>query len=108
MSSKYPSREEIASIFGNMETKNYAAMFERISPDVDWTVMGTHPCAGRYTNLKDFQEGAVVRLSKIMKEPGINPVVRNVIGGGDQEWATVELVAVAECNNGASDPGPEL
>jgi hypothetical protein len=27
-------------------------------------------------------------------------MVRNVFGGGDQAWATVELVAVAECKSG--------
>lgn len=29
-------------------------------------------------------------------------MVRNVFGGGDQAWATVELVAVAECKSGMS------
>ena len=85
-----------------METGNYAAMFERVSPDVDWTVMGTHPCAGRYRSLKDFQQGTFARLGKIMKDPGIRLMVRNVIGGEEQAWATVELVAQAECTNGES------
>ena len=35
-----------------------------------------------------------------MKEPGIRLMVRNVFGGGNQAWATVELVAVAECKSG--------
>jgi hypothetical protein len=35
-----PSRAEIEAIFKNMETGNYAAVFEHVSPDVDWTVMG--------------------------------------------------------------------
>ena len=37
-----------------------------------------------------------------MKPPGLQLKVRNVIGGGEQEWATVELVAVAECKSGES------
>jgi ketosteroid isomerase-like protein len=37
-----------------------------------------------------------------MKEPGIRLMVRNVFGGGDQAWATVELVAVAECKSGTT------
>lgn len=37
-----------------------------------------------------------------MKEPGIRLMVRNVFGGGDQAWATVELVAVAECKSGTN------
>lgn len=83
-----------------METGNYSKTFERVSPNVDWTVMGTHPLAGRYTSLKDFQQGTLARLGKIMKDPGIRLMVRNVIGGGEQDWATVELVANAECKNG--------
>lgn len=37
-----------------------------------------------------------------MKAPGIRLMVRNVFGGGDQAWATVELVAVAECRSGTA------
>lgn len=96
----YPTSSEIEAIFKNMETGNYGATFERVSPNVDWTVMGTHPLAGRYTTLQDFQKYTLARLGKIMKEPGIRLIVRNVIGGGDQEWATVELIAKAECLNG--------
>lgn len=103
---KYPSREEITALFKNMETGNYPAMFSRVSKDVDWTVMGTHSCAGRYTTLEGFQHGTLARLGKLVKEPGIRLMVRNVIGGGDQEWANVELVAVAEGLNGELTPCP--
>ena len=96
---QYPTRDEIRDIFKNMETGNYSKTFERVSPDVDWTVMGTHPLAGRYTSLKDFQQGTLARLSNIMKD-GIKLELRNVLGGGDQEWATIELIANAECKNG--------
>ena len=85
-----------------METGNFKDTFKHVSRDVDWTVMGTHPIAGRYTTLEDFQQAALVRLSKIMKDPGVRLVVRNVIGGGEHDWATVELFAKAECLNGQS------
>lgn len=98
----YPSRDEITNIFKHMETGEYAKTFEHISPNVDWTVMGTHPLAGRYTSLKDFSDATFARLSKIMKDPGIRLKVRNVIGGGDQPWSTVELLADAECKNGGA------
>lgn len=51
-------------------------------------------------SLQQFQEATFARLGKIMKPPGLRLMVRNVIGGGDQDWATVELVAVAECKSG--------
>jgi len=40
MASKYPSRAEIEKLFKNMETDNQSAVFDRVSPNVDWTVMG--------------------------------------------------------------------
>jgi len=43
-----------------------------------------------------------------MKEPGLKLKVRNVIGGGDQEWAVVELVAEAVCKNGRQTSPPEI
>jgi hypothetical protein len=49
MAPTYPTRTEIETLFKNMETGNHAEVFKRVSPEVDWTVMGTHPCAGRYT-----------------------------------------------------------
>lgn len=48
MTATYPTRNEIEKLFKNMETGNHAEVFKRVSPNVDWTVMGTHPCAGRY------------------------------------------------------------
>lgn len=49
MSSPYPTGEDINTLFKNMESGNHAEVFKRVSPDVNWTVMGTHPCAGQYT-----------------------------------------------------------
>lgn len=95
----YPTREEISSFFKGLETGEYQKTFDRVSENVDWTVMGTHPLAGRYTSLKAFQQATFARLNAIMKN-GITLKVRNVIGGGEQEWAVVELIADAECLNG--------
>ena len=95
----YPTRSEITALFKNMETGDYATLFKRVSSDVNWTVMGTHPLAGLYNSLQDFNEATAARLNKIMKEP-IKLMVRNVIGGGEGDWATVELVVKAECVDG--------
>lgn len=96
----YPSREAIRKQFQHMADGDNEAFFKNVSPDVDWTVMGTHPCAGRYHSLQDFQEKTFKRLGAIMQAPGIQLALRNVIGGGDQEWATAELVTNAVCKNG--------
>ncbi|KAL1383499.1 hypothetical protein HDK64DRAFT_35936 [Phyllosticta capitalensis] len=101
MASKYPSRAEIESLFKHMEDGNVEEVFKRVHPDVEWTVMGTHPIAGRYTSLEDFKNNTLRRLQAIMKTSPIRIKTRNVIGGGDHEWATVELYADGvECNNG--------
>jgi ketosteroid isomerase-like protein len=99
-SSKYPSAAAIKAIFDHMETGEYDKMFQYVSEDVDWTVMGTHPLAGRYRSRSDFQNGTLARLAGIMKEPGLKLKVRQVIGGGDEPWAVVELIADAVCKNG--------
>ncbi|GIZ37949.1 hypothetical protein CKM354_000137700 [Cercospora kikuchii] len=96
---KYPDASEIHALFSNLSTQP-ETFFERVAHDVDWTVMGTHPLAGRYNSLSDLQAATFARLGKIMKEPGIRLKPRNVIGGGEQEWCTVELVVNGVCENG--------
>jgi len=41
MAQTYPSREEVASIFKHVETGNFLEFMKYVSPNVDWTVMGT-------------------------------------------------------------------
>lgn len=93
-------------MFKKLESGNGAGFFEHVAPDVDWTVMGTHPLAGRYTSLDDFQKKTIKRLGDTVKEPGLNVLVRNVIGGGEGAWATGELAIVGECKNGSCDASP--
>ncbi|KAF2214521.1 hypothetical protein CERZMDRAFT_105506 [Cercospora zeae-maydis SCOH1-5] len=95
---KYPSVSEIHALFSNLTTQP-ELFFKRVAPTVDWTAMGTHPLAGRYTSLSEVQEATFARLGKIMKAPGIRLKPRNVIGGGEQEWCTVELVVNGVCEN---------
>lgn len=87
-------------MFSHLATGDAPSFFSNVDANVDWTVMGTHPLAGNYQSLADFQQATFSRLGKIMKPPGVALGVRNVIGGGEQEWATVELVINAVCHNG--------
>lgn len=96
---KYPSTAEIASIFDNFEKGEPAKAFARFSPNVDCVVTGTHPCSGHFTTLAEFKENTTGRVSKIWKGPP-KMKIQNVVGGGEQEWACIELTAEAECNNG--------
>lgn len=37
----YPTRDEINEFFKGLETGEYQKTFDRVSENVDWTVMGT-------------------------------------------------------------------
>ncbi|KAI9879772.1 MAG: hypothetical protein M1830_007214 [Pleopsidium flavum] len=99
MPGPYPSRREISEIFAGMAAGNYKDFFAHVIDDVDWTVMGHHPLAGQYTNKAAFQKDTLQRLGAIMEKP-LQMEVRNVVGGGDEEWAVVELIATSTCKNG--------
>jgi ketosteroid isomerase-like protein len=44
-------------IFKGREDGDSAAFFTHVADDVDWTVMGTNPLAGRYRSKADFIAG---------------------------------------------------
>lgn len=69
------------------------AFFERVADDVDWTVQGTHPLAGRYTSKKAFVETTFDRLGAVMRD-GTRLEVRHLV----VEGATV----VAELRAGST------
>ena len=55
----------------------------------------------RYQSLQDFQDATFARLRRVLQNPPLRFLIRNVVGGGDQEWASVELLAKdAVCKNG--------
>lgn len=62
---------------------------------------GTSPMSKQYGNLQEFQEATFARLKKVLRNPPLKFHIRNIIGGGEQEWASVELLAKnAFCKNG--------
>ncbi|KAJ9627705.1 hypothetical protein H2203_002917 [Taxawa tesnikishii (nom. ined.)] len=97
---RYPSRAELEELVSNLDKGkgNQAAFLSRVSPNVDWEVMGS----GRFHTLKDWKEGALDPINSALKEP-LQLRVRNVIGG-DREWAVVELTADSTCKNGMQYP----
>jgi len=99
-SSRYPDQKEITTLFESLSNGNAEAFFSRVSPTVDWELLGQHPLAGRFRNLADWKKGALEPINKVLREP-LKLQVRNVVGGGEQEWASVELFADAVCINGS-------
>lgn len=97
---KYPNKCQIAQIFNNLSEGNSKAFFAHVAPDVDWTLMGTHPLAGVYHNRTIFLADAVMRLDNtIVNGTGTLDLV-HIVGGGDEEWSANELHALGVCKNG--------
>ncbi|KAK3071312.1 hypothetical protein LTR53_008849 [Teratosphaeriaceae sp. CCFEE 6253] len=99
-----PSRSEIESLAAHLASADQSPFFARVSPDVVWDVMGTHPAAGHFTSLETWKHGALGVINQRLTEP-LKLKIVNVSGGGaDQEWATVELEANGVCKNGMEYP----
>jgi uncharacterized protein len=89
--------DRIREIFRGLESGDGAAFFEHVADDVDWTVMGTHPLAGRYAGKKAFREGTFARLSKVLPR-GAELHLEHLLFRGDE--AVVELRSLATARNG--------
>ena len=87
----------VRRIFAHLEAGSGDQFFEHVADDVDWTVEGTHPLAGRYRSKSAFVASTFARLNKIL--PGGTQLhVQNVLMDG--KWAVVELKSHATALNG--------
>ena len=89
--------ERVREIFQGLEKGDGAAFFEHVADDVDWTVMGTHPLAGRYRSKKSFIAGTFAKLGQVLSN-GAQLHTEHLIVKGDQ--AVVELHSFATAKNG--------
>jgi len=91
------SSETVRRIFSHLEAGAGDAFFRHVADDVDWTVQGTHPLAGRYRSKQDFHAHTFARLNRVL--PGGTQLhVESVLTDGD--WAVVELRSHATAMNG--------
>jgi hypothetical protein len=58
----------VREIFKGLEDGDGAAFFTHVADDVDWTVMGTHPLAGRYRSKADFIAGTFTKLGQVLPQ----------------------------------------
>ena len=89
--------EQVREIFSSLESGDGSAFFDHVADDVDWTVQGTHPMAGRYRSKQEFRENTLAKLAKVLPQ-GPQLQVVNVLVSGD--WAVVELRSMATAKNG--------
>jgi ketosteroid isomerase-like protein len=72
------SEGEVRALFAHLEHGDGAAFFAHVADDVDWTVQGTHPLAGRYRSKADFVAHTFARLNRILPG-GTQLVVEHVL-----------------------------
>ena len=87
---------QVHDIFKNLETDE-RAFFAHVADDVDWTVEGTHPLAGRYHSKADFLAHTFAKLAKVLPHGTQLQVVQVLVSG---DWAAVELHSLATAKNG--------
>lgn len=91
------THEKAKNLFNHLKTGKNELFFEKVAPDVQWTVMGTHPLAGTYHSKEDFITHTFGRLNKILKE-GVILEVRNIFI--DFDVAIVEMESLSTALNG--------
>jgi ketosteroid isomerase-like protein len=87
----------VRKIFSGLEHGDGAAFFAHVADDVDWTVMGTHPLAGKYRSKADFIAGTFAKLGQVLPQ-GAQLHVEHLIVNGDE--VVVELHSLATAANG--------
>src|SRR5579862_8503984 len=87
----------VREVFKGLENGDGAAFFDHVADDVDWTVMGTHPLAGRYLSKKAFIAGTFAKLAQVLPN-GAQLRTEHLIVKDDQ--AVVELHSLATAKNG--------
>jgi ketosteroid isomerase-like protein len=60
-------REDRKTLFSKLQSPETQQQFwARVADDVDWTVEGTHPLAGRYHNKQEFIDATFGRLAGVL------------------------------------------
>lgn len=91
------TESDVRELFSHLEHGEGDAFFARVADDVDWTVMGTHPLAGRYRSKAAFREATFARLGKLLPGGTQLQVVHVHLAG---HTAIVELRSNATAKNG--------
>ncbi|MEV7510125.1 nuclear transport factor 2 family protein [Streptomyces sp. NPDC090085] len=92
-------RDDRTRLFGFLRDPATQPQFwARVSDDVDWTVEGTHPLAGRYHGKEAFLDATFRRLAGVLKGGARLEVERIHVDG---DVAVAELYSTSTTNEGA-------
>ncbi|KAL2004494.1 hypothetical protein VTN00DRAFT_3466 [Thermoascus crustaceus] len=98
----YASQPYIYKVFSNID-KNVENLFGLIHPNATFTVVGHHPLAGRYHDLKHFYINALYRIYNCarLKYPELyKGTLQYIHAGCDERWSVQELLFEGKANNG--------
>jgi ketosteroid isomerase-like protein len=93
-------RSDRRALFGKLlSPETQPEFWDRVAEDVDWTVEGTHPLAGRYHGKQEFLEATFQRLSGAL-DGGVKLELQHLYVDGDTTIA--ELLSTSTTNEGAA------
>lgn len=92
-------RDRRASLFETLQSAETQPQFwAHVADDVDWTIEGTHPLAGRYRNKDAFVDASFARLAGVLPG-GAKLELKHLYVDGDT--AIAELHSTSTTNEGA-------
>jgi uncharacterized protein len=95
-----PQSDARRALFAKLaDPQSQPEFWAHVADDVDWTVEGTHPLAGRYHDKTTFIESTFNRLAGVLPA-GVRLQVRHLYLDGDT--AIVELHSTSTTNEGAA------
>lgn len=99
---RYASQPFIYRIFTSLEF-DVEHLFAVIHPQANFTVVGHHPLAGHYHDLRHFYINALYRLNNVIRASypeEYKITLRYIHGGCDQRWSVQEVLFEGRANNG--------
>ncbi len=62
------SHDSVETLFSNLANGHSERFLEHVADDIDWTLLGTHPLAGRYRSKAEFVSRTFARLGRIFTD----------------------------------------
>ncbi|MET7856493.1 nuclear transport factor 2 family protein [Streptomyces sp. NPDC005318] len=89
-------RDDRVALFGRLQDPTTQPEFwARVADDVDWTVEGTHPLAGRYHSKKAFVAATFTRLAGVL-QGGVRLKVEHLYVDGDTTIAELQSTSTSK------------
>jgi hypothetical protein len=96
------TRDDRIALFTKLQNADTQPEFwARVAEDVDWTVEGTHPLAGRYLSKAEFVNATFTRLAQVLPG-GVKLELKQLHVDGDT--AIAELHSTSTTNEGPRSP----